>query len=160
VATEAITSPFPGISVVPSSCRVRLDRRLLPGEQERDVLAEVRHLIEQLGVDADVGVTSEPVHTYTGELVDHRRFLPAWRIAAEQPLARAAMRAVGAGHDVYRFCTNGSLTASRGIPTVGFGPGDPEMAHRPDEWIALEDLRTAAAGYTALAEMTDWKDSA
>ncbi|MDX6593574.1 MAG: hypothetical protein QOJ13_2770 [Gaiellales bacterium] len=160
VATEAITSPLPGISVVPSHCRLRLDRRLLPDEREEDVLAEVRDVLARADVEADVHITSTPVRTYTGATIEHRRFLPAWRVSAEQPLARAALRAVGGGRDAYRFCTNGSLTASRGIPTVGYGPGDPEMAHRPDEWIAIKELEAAAAGYTALAEMTDWRGCA
>ena len=32
-----------------------------------------------------------------------------------------------------------------GIPTVVIGPGSIEQAHKPDEWIALEQLAACAA---------------
>jgi len=31
-----------------------------------------------------------------------------------------------------------------GIPTVLFGPGDVRVAHMPDEYVPIEELRTAA----------------
>lgn len=53
----------------------------------------------------------------------------------------------------YAFCTNGSGTAGKlGIPTVGFGPGNEELAHRVDEYIEVEQLTAAARGYAAIAE--------
>ncbi len=52
----------------------------------------------------------------------------------------------------YAFCTNGSGTAGRlGIPTIGFGPGHEELAHRVDEYIDVDELVLAARGYAAIA---------
>ncbi|MGH2713899.1 MAG: hypothetical protein ACRDM7_08450 [Thermoleophilaceae bacterium] len=52
------------------------------------------------------------------------------------------------------FCTNGSLTAAREIPTVIFGPGDPERAHQDEEHIKLEELEHGRAQFAALASVS------
>ena len=162
VATEAITDPLPGISVVPSGCRVRLDRRTLPGESEADVLSELEPFLAAAGEEhttATARITETPITTYTGLSIPARRFLPAWRLANTHPLARSAaaalQHALGAvGLSFYGFCTNASLTAGRlSIPTIGFGPGDPEMAHKANESIEIEDLARARRGFAALAGM-------
>jgi putative selenium metabolism hydrolase len=160
VATEAVTDPLPGISVVPSGCRVRLDRRTLPGESDADVLGELEPFLAaagDLGTTATAAITEAPVTTYTGRAIPARRFLPAWRLDRAHPLAESAASALrealgGVRLSFYRFCTNASLTAGRrSIPTIGFGPGDSEMAHQADEWIALEALERGRRGFAALA---------
>lgn len=157
VPTEATSFPRPGISVVPDRCELRFDRRLLPGEDRRSVLDEIRGLCAAAEINADVELSAGPVTTYTGVELRPQRWLPAWRTAPGSPLAQAASAALGSTVvTAYRFCTNGSATTARGIPTIGYGPGLTELAHQPDEWISLEHLDIAAAGYTALAEMTDW----
>ncbi|MFN2270469.1 MAG: M20/M25/M40 family metallo-hydrolase, partial [Anaerolineae bacterium] len=48
--------------------------------------------------------------------------------------------------------TDGVYTAGvAGIPTVGFGPGNPHQAHTADERVRLEDVHTAAEVYAQLA---------
>ena len=42
-------------------------------------------------------------------------------------------------------------TAALGISTLGFGPGDPSLAHRVDEYIELDELHAGARGYATLA---------
>ena len=46
----------------------------------------------------------------------------------------------------------GLLANHGGIPTLLFGPGDIRRAHRPDEFVEVEEL-LAAAGSLALAAM-------
>jgi putative selenium metabolism hydrolase len=163
VPTEACTEPFPGISVVPSACRIRLDRRTLPDETEDSVLRQLAPALEaaaNFGTPARVVVTDGPVETYTGLTLDGPRFLPAWRTPAEAPLVVAAGRALSAAlgkidRSHYAFCTNGSLTAGRlGLQTVGFGPGDPGQAHQADEHVSIDELERAQGGFAALAAMT------
>ncbi len=162
VATEAITDPLPGISVVPSRCKVRLDRRTLPGETEDTVLAEIEPFLEAArteGARAMASIADGQVTSYTGHGLAARRFLPAWRLAPTHHFAVAATaaleEALGAvRQSFYGFCTNGSLTAgSLGIPTIGFGPGDPERAHQADEFIDVADLERGRRGFCALASI-------
>jgi putative selenium metabolism hydrolase len=160
VATEAVTEPLPGISVIPSGCRVRLDRRTLPGESEADVLGELQPFLARAvdeGTTATAVIASAPITTYTGMTLPGDRFLPAWRLPKTHRFAQAAIDALNEALgsvtlSFYGFCTNGSLTAGRlGIPTIGFGPGDPERAHQADEYIEIEDLEQGRRGFAALA---------
>jgi acetylornithine deacetylase/succinyl-diaminopimelate desuccinylase-like protein len=51
------------------------------------------------------------------------------------------------------FSTNGVSTKGKyDIPTIGFGPGQDELAHRPDEKVPIAHLSQAMAFYAALAK--------
>ena len=160
VVTEGITEPQPGISIVPSLCRLRFDRRLLPGETVASVLDELEPFLKaahQYGTTATARLSEGSVTTYTGYELSAQRFLPPWRLQPSAPFAMAARRALDAvlGSIVivpFPACTNGSLTAGvRGIPTVIFGPGPPGLAHQADESVAIEDLERSELAFSALA---------
>jgi acetylornithine deacetylase/succinyl-diaminopimelate desuccinylase-like protein len=51
------------------------------------------------------------------------------------------------------FGTNGSISAARGIPTVIFGSGDPELAHQDEEFIRLDELERGRRQFAALASI-------
>ena len=48
------------------------------------------------------------------------------------------------------FWTEASLFSRAGMTAIVFGPGDIAQAHAADEWVALEQLATAAAHYERL----------
>lgn len=161
VLTDIISRPYPGLSVVPDRCVATYDRRTLPGESEADVLGAINSIVEAVvassGATASVSIAEDDFETYSGGRIRALNFAPAWYFNPTEPVVRLAfegLRAVGLEGDFthYAFCTNGSGTAGRlGIPTVGFGPGQEELAHRIDEYIEVADLGRAAEAYAAMA---------
>jgi putative selenium metabolism hydrolase len=158
VVTEAVSDPVPGVSVVPSRMCLRLDRRTLPGEQPSAVLDELGPYLQaasRAGCRATAELSEGVVTTYSGAVLPARRFLTAWKADRGHPFVAAALAALDEGPPA-RFCTNGSLTADLGIPTVIYGPGDPEHAHQADESITLEQLVAGRRGFAALASLDSW----
>jgi acetylornithine deacetylase/succinyl-diaminopimelate desuccinylase-like protein len=120
-------------NIVPDRCRITIDRRLVPGENEKQVLREIAAMLRPHGLRAIVsdqkGVPCLPLET-----------------DANLPLVQQFMRVAGnrepAG--VHYFCDAAILSAG-GIPSVVFGPGNIAQAHTSDEWVAVAELEKAAA---------------
>ena len=159
--TDLISEPYPSLSNVPHHARATFDRRTLPGETEEDVLGPLRAALEPLARDdagfrARVSIARGEVRCYTGAVLRAEKFAPAWYFDPRTDLVQAAcaaLREVGLDRPLgaYRSCTNGSASGgARGIPTLGFGPAPNELAHRPNEYVRLDDLEQAARGYEAL----------
>lgn len=158
VPVDAVSQPYPSISMVPGGVTLRFDRRTLAGETEHDVLGPIRLCLERAGVrDYTLEISADPVRAFTGESAAPPRWLPAWRCPDDAPVLaalRGAARECGRDDAVgcWPFCTNGSESAGRrGIPTVGLGPGNEEDAHTIDESVAVEQLVGARDIYLALA---------
>ncbi|MGW5387098.1 YgeY family selenium metabolism-linked hydrolase [Nocardia sp. NPDC003963] len=162
VLTNLKSEPHPNVSVVPDRCVAVYDRRTVLGESAAAVLEPVRALAEPVaaaaGARVTVGFARSDFTTWTGVEVGAESFAPAWCVPADRWPAAPAIHALeAAGLDprpgFYQFCTNGSASAGRhGIPTLGFGPGDPGLAHTTDESIDLDDLYLGACGYAVLLQ--------
>jgi len=135
-----------GGPVVPDRCVALLDRRIVRGETEKSVLADYQ------GIGAEATLEEVELRFYTGETARAKLFFPAWCLDPEHPWLVRAWEALGSPPlRVWRFSTDGVESCGRrGIPTVGFGPGDERLAHRPDERLSVEDLRRAASAYARL----------
>ncbi len=157
LAVTDISAQAVSRNAIPYRCHLFIDRRLTVGETEALALSEVQRVIAREGVEAEVRIVEEQVRTYTGHTHTARRASPPWLFDETHPLIRAtvqAARAVGLRPQVGRwdFATEGAYTAGQlQIPTVGFGPGDPALAHTVDESVELEEVAKAAAVYAALA---------
>jgi acetylornithine deacetylase len=69
--------------------------------------------------------------------------LPAYGIAADAPLVRWAMelaQTTGLGTGAVSFATEAPVFQHAGIPTVVLGPGSIDQAHKPNEYITLEQV--------------------
>ncbi|MDP9380484.1 MAG: YgeY family selenium metabolism-linked hydrolase [Chloroflexota bacterium] len=162
VLTDVISRPYPALSVVPDYCVATFDRRTLPGETEQDILAPIREAVGRAlagtGAAGEVSTAEDDFECYTGARVRAPNFAPAWYFEDDAEVVNRALEGVrraGLREQTthYAFCTNGSGTAGRrGIPTVGFGPGDEELAHRVDEHIEVSQLIAGARGYAAIVE--------
>ncbi len=158
LTVTSITSSASSRNAVPDRCELIIDRRLTLGENETKALAEVQRVIAREGVRAEVQVTEYDTVSYTGYACHNRECYPAWVMAEDHPLVMSTVRAIRAQLKrrprvtCWDFSTEGAYTASvAGIPTVGFGPGDPQLAHTADEHIRLNDVYAAAEVYAQIA---------
>jgi putative selenium metabolism hydrolase len=149
----------PGVGpIVPDYCEIQVDRRQVPQETLEGVLNEMRELAE----GAEVELLVDEVNCYTGRSLKVSQYFPGWITDPHHWLVTEGQRAlaVGLGDDPdivgWRFSTNGVATAGElEIPTIGFGPGDPALAHQPDEHISITDVSRAARGFCTLtSELT------
>lgn len=153
----AITSIscMPGVGpIIPDRCDILVDRRIVPNEDLNGILKE----LNSLAVGAQVELIEDDITFYTGLRANVEQYFPGWVIDCDHPVVKASLRALresfGRRPEVmgWKFSTDGVATSGAlGIPTIGFGPGDPALAHQPNEHLALEDVFAAAQGYYALA---------
>ena len=127
------------VNVVPDACVIEIDRRVIPGEENLQVQAEIAtYLKERLDFDL---VHDEP-YCMSPPLGDDLNGDLA------QQLSRSITAVVGPRQITgVPFGTHASRLARIGIPSVVFGPGNIAQAHTKDEWIAIDQLRHAADVY-------------
>lgn len=166
VVTDIISRPYPGSSVIPDHCQITIDRRTLEQETKETVLSEMRQELSLVFPDSQerlpackCTIPTASALCYTGERLGGERFFPAWMIDEDTPLvgfAREAMGRVGIPFDTgyYPFCTDGSESAgNRNIPTIGFGPSSPSLAHIIDEYVEFNQVLVARQVYREIAKI-------
>jgi acetylornithine deacetylase/succinyl-diaminopimelate desuccinylase-like protein len=65
----------------------------------------------------------------------------------------AANRHLGLSEELFGFsmASDGRFFAAAGIPTIIYGPGDPTLAHVPDEWVGIDETLEATRAYALAA---------
>ncbi len=144
-------------NVIPDRCDLIIDRRLTLGETATRALAEVEAVMQREGVRGAVQIGAYRSLSYTGYETAGPEVYPAWLLPEEHPLIGGAARAIEAALGrrpnviIWPFSTDGVYTMGvAGIPTIGFGPGDPARAHTADESISLSAVQRAADAYARL----------
>lgn len=113
-------------NVVPDACRVTVNFRFAPDRSEQQALAHVREVFD--GFDVTL------VDSAAGALPGLTQPAAAHFLAAvgEQPVAKYGWT------DVARF-------SALGIPAVNFGPGDPNLAHKREEYVDVRQIVSVCA---------------
>jgi len=110
-------------NVIPDAASVTVNFRFAPDRSPQAALAHVREVFE--GLD----VTIEQTDVAAGALPGLHHPAAAALVAAADGMVRAKY----GWTDVSRF-------AALGIPAVNYGPGDPNLAHRRDERVAIAQI--------------------
>ena len=133
-------------NVVPDWCEATIDRRTLPNEtipeavaQMERVIADLQRADPQLQADVEVIQSGPPIETSPQSPI----------VQAAQAVARELQ--LPSDPVGYHQASDGRFFAERGIPTILFGPGDPELAHTVNESVDVNEVVTAAKFYALLA---------
>jgi succinyl-diaminopimelate desuccinylase len=128
-------------NIIPDLCTAEVDVRIVPGQSTSatsdrftELLGRMQARNPNLQAHLDVLKKCEALETD-----DSSQFV--------RQMCRATgiekTRAVG-------FTTDGPWLTRFGVPITVFGPGDPEMCHKPDEWIEVSEMEKAVSHYEAI----------
>jgi succinyl-diaminopimelate desuccinylase len=127
---------------VADSCRVVIDRRFLIEEALDDVRGEVRGILDDLS------------RTRKDFRYDLRELFAVEPVMADRngPVSSAACAAIERvlGREAAIVCSPGTYDQKhvdrigRLKDCIAYGPGVLELAHKPDEWVGIDDMVNAA----------------
>jgi acetylornithine deacetylase len=134
-------------NVVPESCRIDVDRRVIPGEDLCTIHRDFEFLLDTLrsriaGLDVQI-VDSKSEEPMNPLQIDT---LMQWLIPV---LSRFQIPTEPLGAP---YGTNAAKYTEVGWPAVVLGPGDIAQAHTADEWIDLSMLDLAVDVYSHLMQ--------
>jgi len=109
-------------NVLPDRCTVSVNYRFAPDRSEAEAEAHMREVFE--GYDVEVSDSA-----------------PSAMPGLSVPAAAAFIDAVGGVANPKFGWTDVARFSALGIPAVNFGPGDPHLAHKQEEFVPLEHLR-------------------
>lgn len=113
-------------NVVPDVCTVTVNYRFAPDRSEEQALAHVRVVFDGFAV----------------EVTDSA---PGARPGLQSPVAAEFIAAVGGQPRAKLGWTDVARFGVLGIPALNFGPGDPNLAHKPEEHVELQQVLDAEA---------------
>ncbi len=145
-------------NVVPKDCVFQFDMRTLPQTSPDALYQEIGSYAESLAaemrrIDATAGIDLQWMSQTVGLAAAETDAIVQW--------AMRLSRSTGVGKVSYG--TEAGLFQKMGVPTVICGPGDIAEAHRPNEFVALDQLaqcesfmeRILETGYAKAAQTPD-----
>ena len=124
------------LNIVPKDCWFDFEFRHLPADDPQKLYQEVRDFAEKQlqpemrKVNANTGFSWQPLSSFPG--------LETSEDAEVTQMAKAASG--GNATAKVAFGTEAGLFDQAGIPTIICGPGSIEQAHKPNEYVALDQV--------------------
>ena len=123
-------------NIVPRDCEFQFDLRYLPGTDPKEYYERIERFAEQSllpemrAVSPDTGIglelVAEAPDLNTAD--DDRLTYLGTRLAGDNTLGRVS------------FATDGGHFHQAGVPTIVVGPGSIDQAHKPNEFITLDQI--------------------
>ena len=136
------------LNVIPHECVFDFEFRHLPGDDPEALLREFTDYVRK---------TLEPemraVHPPAGFTIEPLSDIPMLDTGSESEVVALAQELAGSGEiGKVSFATEGSQFQRAGIPTVVCGPGSIAQAHKPNEYVTLDQVAKCEAFLRRLAD--------
>ena len=129
------------LNIVPRECTFDFEIRPLPGEDIEPMIAELRDLAENRLLPE-----MRAVQPGTDIVIEERSSAPALNTPADAEVTQLAAALSGLNGTIkVPFGTEGGLFSAAGIPSIICGPGSIDQAHKPDEFVALDQIARCEA---------------
>ncbi len=138
----ALVSGGEGLSTYSPECRLKIERRTLPGETPEQVIGELRDVVASCGEEAEITLLLERAPMVTSD---------------ESPIARITHAAIheatgsAPAHSGVSYWMDAALFSAAGADTVNYGPSG-AGAHEAVEWVDLNSVVTCARVLARAAE--------
>ncbi|MEI3605192.1 M20 family metallopeptidase [Pseudogracilibacillus sp. SE30717A] len=139
-ATSNVTTIEGGITenIIPNSCSIIVDRRVLPGETNKGVLAEYNELLTETDVEYEINT---------------KTFVPSFLLDKEHSLVKSVYDVIEKNQENVKIkafeatCEAPFLAVEKDIPTIIYGPGSLNQAHVTNERVHKSQLETAGRNF-------------
>jgi acetylornithine deacetylase len=124
------------LNIVPDNAKLDFEFRVLPSRNAEKLVAEIHDFTKELikemrQIDPDSNIEIETLSAF-----------PGLNTPDDDHIVSLAKAFAGRNHHKkVAFGTEAGLYSAASIPTVVIGPGSIEQAHKPDEYIELEQLQ-------------------
>jgi putative selenium metabolism hydrolase len=158
VTISEFVSSSPSLCAVSDYAKIHLDRRLTWGEDKELALNQVKEIVK--GMNAKVELLNYEKTSFTGLNYGMEKYYPTWKIEENHPVIQNGVKAFEELFakkpkvDKWTFSTNGvMINGMYKIPVIGFGPGNEELAHAPNEKVPIDHLVKASAFYAYFCQI-------
>ncbi len=134
------------LNIIPASCTIEVDRRIIPGETADSMLATIEDAIElarkrfpEIKATLDVVQMGDPFEVPDSARVVREAVAGIAEVAGSEP------DIIG-----FRGASDARFIAETGADVIVCGPGDIQLAHTSRESIDLEELSIGALSYAAM----------
>jgi succinyl-diaminopimelate desuccinylase len=146
------------VSIIPNEAVVQFDLRFSPLYAAESILAQIEGLLGKLreedsSLRAEIGFLGG----ITGGGREYKEVIPSFYtspMAAEVQVLQDTIRQVTGkqpGTMIWPFATDGAFFAGPDCTVIGFGPGDPGLAHTDKECVSLDAVIQATQIYVLAA---------
>lgn len=130
------------VNIVPDHLLLDLGIRLLPGQSSAAVVELLRERLR--------AAHTAPAETVSLEVVNDN---PPLLCPADAPVCRVLCELMGQRDALgVSYASDAGVLATMGLQCVLWGPGDMRCAHRPNEYIEIEQLQIARARLDAIVQ--------
>jgi len=129
------------LNIVPKECSFDFEFRHLPGDDPEALFAEVKRYAETVLLPE-----MQRVDPQSGFQWDVLSIMPGLNVTADSAPAQLALRLTDL-RDIGKvsYGTEAALFQQAGMPAIVCGPGSIEQAHKPNEYVNLEQIAECEA---------------